>query len=166
MRVEGKPDYDAALEVVQEHYTIEENETPYNNVDYLGRFGGVSNALLYIEIFVPRFAVIEDSVLLDDGGPERLQDFAEAKNSTKMSLHELEVSYNYRELPYMFADRESTIEGCKVLAEFIAEAWRAHLLKSFPRRKFTVYIASHDTTEEDFYIQFEEIRENKVYLDG
>lgn len=164
--IEDQPDYEAALEILREYYPVEENKTLYSNLDYLGKSGSIANELLYIEIFVPRFTIIENSVLLEDGGLERLQSFIDAKKSTEMSLQELKSSFNYRELPYMFANYDANCEDYKLLAEFIAEAWRAHLLKNFPQRKFTVYVAAHDATEEDFYIQFEEICGTRMYLNG
>jgi hypothetical protein len=118
----------------------------HNLTDFLYEYGSVQGALLHARLFVPEFRVIAGRVILDDGyAPE-----AYLKAVSKSETGSVDPdSFNYVEVFYMFADRETGIDihnydDDEVLAELIAEAWRCRLAALFPERKFVVDVTPGD----------------------
>lgn len=123
--------------------------------DYLHEFGNVQSALLYSILFIPDFVEVDGSVLIKMGQEET---FSAGKKSGAMSLVDLEASFNFIEVPYVFSDRDSTDGEDTMLATRIAEAWRARLTLMFPGRSFRVSVLPPSETGSVIGVQFYEIR--------
>lgn len=74
-----------------------------------------------------------------DGAAKR---FREAKKKSPGQLREIESSFNFTEVPYLFAGngRDASDEEDRQLAGRIAEAWRAWLHHRYPGRRFCVEV--------------------------
>src|SRR3981189_878794 len=99
-----------------------EGTTPHDLWDFLHQFGNAINALLHAALFCPEFIEIDGSILLNRMGSNIEERFLDVKRTSKLSLAEIESSFNFLEVSYAFADgtRSSNGEGT-LLAEFIAD---------------------------------------------
>ncbi len=82
-----------------------------------------------------------------------------AKAAATLSLQEIEESFNVVEVSCLFSNRSGSCNGeGDLLAEFIAETWRARLAYLYSPRKFEVYVSSSDQTNSGAEVRFFEIR--------
>jgi hypothetical protein len=145
-------------ERLRRHFHPTEGVEPYDASDFAHQFGNVVDALLYIPLFCPKFIEVEGSVLLDQGASQAKK-FIDAKRASKMSLQDLESSFNFLEMSYAFSNRPAdTEEDDELLAQFLEESWRGRLALLFPSRQFRVSILSPGESGSVTAIQFFELR--------
>lgn len=130
--------------------------------DMMHVFGSTRNALLHAQLFCPEFIEIDGSILLRNSvssfGKTKEESFLSGKMAGKLSLAELEASFNSVEVGYLFAHSADSDEDGDLLAEIIAETWRARLNYLYPHRKFEVSVLSPEQTSHITQIEFFEIR--------
>jgi hypothetical protein len=146
------------LDILRQRLCADEPSNQQDILDIRHQFGSVAGGLLYATLFVPDFCVVSDSVILDDGTFDLPEKFLAAKQASTMSPEDLEASFNWRELPYLFSNRDTTVKECKILAGFIVEAWKARLSMLFPQRQFVVRILSSDETGGGVGVGFRECK--------
>ena len=137
---------------------------PWDRADYLHAFGNVRDALLYSTLFVPDFVEVEGCVFLKEMGVEPEGGWAEvaaairrARETSTDALKRCVDSFNWVEVPYLVgATSAAPEEEIEVLAEVIAQAWRARLHDCFPDRRFTVRIFDPAETGSVIGIGFEQ----------
>jgi hypothetical protein len=127
---------------------------------YVRARGSEPYALVYAQLFCPRFVEVDGSVLLD--GPIKVSDdlaadFRDAK-AVRGSVAKAEESINWIEVPYLFNDRSGPDEGSLLLGQFIAELWRARLNDLYAPRKFEAAALSPEETNDVVHVRFREIR--------
>lgn len=135
-----------ALEILRKNIGSDMKESSKDVLDLLQEFGNTTNAILYSFLFVPSFVVFEGSVILDDGTFTLPDDFVRAKGNWVKSLEELESSFNWREIPYLFSSRDESLEEYHILAELISQSWRGQLQIRFPEKEFMVEVLSSKKT--------------------
>lgn len=121
------------------------------------RCGSVEEALLYTALFVPEFIEVDGSVLLCLQ-LDSAEQFRTAKQKNDVPLAELEESFNWVEIPFLFVDEKSSDEHDRLLAEVVAEAWRGRLKHLFPERRFIVELMLPEKTGTVLSVGFREIR--------
>ncbi len=135
--------------------------------DYLFACGNIAGALLYSILFVPNFCVIDDRVYLEDGIDREKIKLPEVSDDPTRSLDDLQESYNWRDLyDYLGrldpprSDDDDGAEGeHMMLAESVAEAWRARLAMLYPDRKFLVRAIPAEETGYGPGVGFREYRD-------
>lgn len=152
---------DDLLTILKAIYRPLEGRVAHSLMDLMHEFGSVRSALLHSRLFVPILREIDGSILidLDDSGDELTDRFREGKAEGALPLPELEASFNYVELPYLFSNRDTNNAELLLLAHQVQSAWGAQLRIQFPGRCFTfVLVGTGDDTESDIGIQFFEDR--------
>ncbi|MEP0707177.1 MAG: hypothetical protein ABJL17_00990 [Parvibaculum sp.] len=142
-----------AIQLLRQRFSPQEGTVPHDAFDYIHEFGRAVMALLHSPLFLPDFAEVEGRVVVtsrfprvdghqppDAGNPDLLGDGA------------------WTEVGYLFADRSSSDEEDRMLAELMAEAWRGRLAYLFPGRKFVVRVLEPEETGDSIGVEFEEIR--------
>jgi len=137
---------------------------PWDCADYLHAFGNVGDALLYSTLFVPEFIEVEGCILLKELGVQPEGGWTEvtaairrARETSTDALKRYVDSSNWVEVPCLAADASAASEEeIEVLAEVIAQAWRARLRDCFPDRRFTVRIFDPAETGSVIGIGFEQ----------
>jgi hypothetical protein len=147
-----------AVELLRVRYPAQSGTIPDQWQDFVYRRGSIPDGLAYGLLFVPPFIEVEGSVLLDDCEPGFPERFLAAKRKSDSELGELEASFNWREVGYLFANPEGEDEEELVLAELIAEAWRARLTHLYPKRRFVVRVMMPDETGSIYGVGFVELR--------
>lgn len=147
------------LDTLKSRFRPIEGSVPHTLMDMVHEFGSGEAALLYSCLFVPRFVEIDGSVLINLDSSNLNETFRAAKSESKLSVSEIEASFNFLELPYIFSDRSATFEELRLLAAQIREAWECHLRAKYPTRRFAVNVVGADVTGEDIGIQFNEQRD-------
>jgi hypothetical protein len=119
----------------------------WDRADFLHEYGSIRSALVHSVLFAPNFVEIEGVVFLKElcaelpGGWERLAvNVREARERSSGDLHGLLATYNWLEVPYLFADRQGTEEELSVLVRAIADAWSVRLRGLYPMRNFEVRV--------------------------
>ncbi len=137
----------------------------YDAKDYLFACGNIAGALLYSILFVPNFCVIDDRVYLDDGIDRERIKLPQVSEDPTQSLDDMQENCNWRDL-YDYLGRLETrsddddAEGeHMMLAELVAEAWRARLAMLYPDRKFLVRAIPADETGYGPGVGFREYRD-------
>lgn len=143
------------LNVLRERFKPREGTLRHEPLDYLYEFADIPTALMCSALFVPDFIEVDGSVLLDKGDDTAV-DFRTAKQDTSWPLAELEASFNWVEVAYLFADRGESNDS--MLAEKIAEAWRGRLKHLFPQRSFAVVVMPPEDTGSVIGVGFTEVR--------
>jgi hypothetical protein len=147
--------YDRLLSYLRQHF--QHDELPYNDPwGCMESFGNEPNALLYAQLFCPKFVEIDGSVLLDDSCGRA--DSLRAAKATARDFEQALNSFNWLEVPYLFGDRTGSDEGQLLLAEFVAELWRARLHYLYQPRKFEVVVETAEQTDDVVHVSFREIR--------
>jgi hypothetical protein len=141
-------------------------EALYQNWDaaeFLHAFGSVPAALLHAALLVPEFIEIEGAVFLRDlgvkpagGMTELAEQVRQHKAASPERLKAFVDSYNWIELPYVFADRAAVDEECTALAALVVDAWRARLRDLYPHRQFGVRVIDPHETGSVIGIGFEQ----------
>lgn len=152
---------DAILDALRKRFRFAEGRTPHDGWDMLHEAGRFPDALLYALLFLPKLSLVEDSVLLSDGSDDVAERFREAKRRLKWPLAEIEASFNMREIPFLFIDRDFTDDEERLVAEAIAETWRRALAVSFPTRRFAVNLLSASENAGHITVEFYEIRDRR-----
>lgn len=129
----------------------------FSSDDYLHAFGRESDALLYWTLFFPELVEIENRVFLrrmvtDEEG------LSEAIANSHKPISEIETSYNFVEVGYLFdcSGRNISDKEELLLAEKIKVAWNAWLKTKYPNRVFRVEILTPEETGSTVGVQFYE----------
>jgi hypothetical protein len=133
--------------------------------DILNQFGDMVSALLYSTIFFPEFVEVNGSVFLKDNAP----DAEEPLHNDRLTLAEVEASYNSIEVAYLFSNihvalglsYETTYDAEAVeikLAHIIADAWADRLKRLYPSRVFKVSVLTPEESGSVYSVAFYEIR--------
>jgi hypothetical protein len=149
--------YPDLVEIFRTKYQPIEGSVAHEVQDYVHEFGDPTSALLYGTLFVPEFTEVDGSVLLAAHGRER--EFRDAKAQRNMPLSELEASFNYVEVPYLFLNGACSDAEELLLAKMIAKAWRAQLLMLYPNRMFDILVRLPEETGHVAEVRFSEVRE-------
>jgi len=145
-------------EHLRRHFHPAEDMGPFDASDFTHQFGNAVDALLYVPLFCPKFIEVEGSVLLDQGEDQQKR-FVDAKRASKMSLQELERSFNLLEVSYAFSNTPDDTDGDHdLLAQFVSESWRGRLALLYPSRRFEVSILPGSESGSVTAIQFCELR--------
>lgn len=129
----------------------------YLEDDFLFTFGSTSNAIMHSTIFTPDFIIINESVLLSWLAlPQIVDSFKKGLIENKFSREGLEAQFNTIEVGYFFGKEEKDIsdENDELLANRIAESWRAWLGYKFPNRHFVVEVLDPEETGDSFEVRF------------
>ena len=134
----------------------------YNSADFIYSFGKASDAILYSLLFMPELVIISNSVLLTSAvsDSENKKKFLSALLKNNSNLSELEASFNFIELGYLFnpAGRDTDDDQDLLLAKLIAISWRRHLVDEYPERRFVVEVLTSDITGSTVGVHFYEKR--------
>lgn len=120
-----------------------EDNTGFNALDLIHKFGGPLIALMYSELFWPEFREFQGMVLLADVVED---DEDEARVDALLRQHgdrtEVEKAFNLVEVPLLFGEAagEATEEEADFLAERLREMWTARLKLCFPQREFHIEV--------------------------
>lgn len=130
--------------------------------ELLFTFGSSRDALLYAALFNPEFVIHSDSVLLawsvSDANAQAA--FGNAKNSDSANISEIEASFNFLEVGYLFdaSGRTTDDEQDALLADLIARSWRCRLEAEYPQRRFSVEVLSPEQTGSTVGVHFFQVR--------
>lgn len=133
--------------------------------DYLYMFGKESDAFFYSTLYLPELIEVESVVFLQWGvdsqeAINKLKDNLKKDKTNPTRLVELEESYNYIEVGYLFSDSDLDDHHEQLFAEKIRLAWDGWLKIKYPERKFNVRIMSEEETAGPVGVTFHEIRNN------
>ena len=122
-----------------------------NPLDLIHKYGHPVDAMLYSELFWPRFREFADMVFLadmieDQEDEERVMVALERLGT----MAEVERSFNTLEVPLLFGKSAgyTTEDENMLLAEKLKEMWSARLARQFRTREFEVYIVPSDENVE------------------
>lgn len=146
------------LTMLGDCFPLEEGSRPFSALDFTHAYGSVMGALLYLPIFLPDFLTVDGSVILDSGDKDLPSRFRDARESWMEGLEELEATFNWVEVPYLFSQASATQEQCVILAQAIAEMWRMRLQVSFPQKSFLVEVLYPAETGGEIGVGFKAIR--------
>ena len=148
--------------VVSRKFEAMVGEKPTSLGDWLHSIGKASEALLYSILFMPELLVIGNSVLLSWTVPneDAKKRFLDALSEGIKSREELEASFNFIEVGYLFdaPGRDTTDEEDKLLANLVCDAWDGWLKTSYPDRTFKVEVLSEEEIGSTVGVHFFEIR--------
>ena len=101
-------------------------------------YGSSSGALMYASLFNPVFIEIDGLVLLSNNiyGHEIHEKVRQCKNDG-WDKSEIEKSFNFLEVGYRFANRDSPEIIDEILAMSLIDTWSALLHYRFPSRSFS-----------------------------
>jgi hypothetical protein len=151
--------YQKLISLLRRLFHPVEGATPHDLWDFLHQFGNSVDALLYVQLFCPEFVEVDGSVLLNPMGSNTEKRFLEAKRTSKLDRAEIESSFNILEVSYAFADRSRSSNGeGTLLAEFVAETWRARLNYLYSPRNFEVFVLLPEQTGGVAEVRFFELR--------
>lgn len=115
-------------------------------VDELFEFvGNAEEALLYASLFNPLTIVIDGLVFLKNQiNLNNLNERVSHCRSSGWSEDEIERSFNFVEVGYMFNDRETdeAIDG--ILADCLRDTWELVLNARYPERRFDVTVIGEE----------------------
>lgn len=130
--------------------------------DCLHSAGKSSDAFLYAALYMPELVLIEDSVLLIWGLPDEKSrtGFKAALSERRISQKELEASFNFVEIGYLFDSpgRVSSDEEDELLAKLVRDSWAGWLKLNYPERCFVVEVLAAETTGSTVGVHFFEDR--------
>jgi hypothetical protein len=144
-------------EALRRKFKPNEGIIPHSEYDFLHEFGDTVSALLYGSLFSPEFIEVDGSILIDIDPSDRAREFL-TKKPSGWCVAELEASFNFIEIPYIFANRDSSDQEDELLAKMVAESWQAKLNLKFPTRKFIVSALPPEQTGSVAGVQFYEER--------
>ena len=144
---------------IARHFSQEDATFTMPSWDLVALYGDMRFALLYSAIFFPEFIEVEDSILLADYTDGVRELFSDAKKTTKLSLAELEASFNFVEVAYMFRRDDITDDAIEIkLAHIIVDAWQDRLKRLYPSRVFSVSVLDPSVSGSVYSVEFFEIR--------
>jgi hypothetical protein len=143
-------------------YGASTGAVPWGSADCLHCFGGSAGALLYAALFVPELVEVEGCVFLKDLGVKPAGGWDEVAAGTRAAraesperLRRYVDSFNWVELPHLFASRDGSDGEDELLAEVLAQAWRGRLKDLFPDRRFKVRVIPAEETGYALVLGFE-----------
>lgn len=142
--------------ILEDNKSSSKNNLREDLIDMMFHNGSLYEALLYSNLFVPPFLEIDDAVFLNDGTYRFPEDYNKSLASSTLGKLELLLSFNRREIPYMFSETDIDISHCYLLAGLIAEAWDARLKKLFPAKKFFVRVSGSNVEGGGVFVEFEQ----------
>ena len=132
-----------------------------NNALY--EYGVASQAILYSALYNPEFIEVCGSVLLAWNLPtqELVKEFEQSLKLGPKTSRELEESFNFVEIGYMFAPkgRDTSDEEDELLAQQLRDCWAAILHYRYRNRQFVVEVISPEETGSTVGISFYETGE-------
>lgn len=160
-----EPDDDRILALLHERYAGQGYDlTNWDRGDFVHAFGTPAAAILHSALFMPAFVEIGSHVFLNGIGsdlrldPSLAENLVAAKRESEEQLRSTLSSYNWVEVTYLFGgSRPETDEEERLLADLMAEAWRARLALLFPERRFVVRVMEPEETGDSLGVGFEEI---------
>lgn len=151
------------IDVLKAHYFVGP-EGEFDHEEVLAGEGTAAGALLYSTAFCPPPEEVDGLVFI------KLQEaYGEGEKACQIRRHLREVSGDTREVQRSFnlveplrlfsVDQpEVTDEEERLLAETLAEAWRAWLHWRYPGRRFVVELVGRDETGGEIGVTFYETR--------
>lgn len=150
------------INVIGQRFRSSVAEKPTSLGDWLHAVGRGGEALLYSILFMPELVLVSGSVLLAWGLPDEASRtrFLEALAEGNKSREELEASFNFVEIGYLFdaPGRDTSDKEDELLAELIRKAWEGWLKVSYPDRRFKVEVLSEEVTGSTVGVHFFEVR--------
>ena len=138
------------------------DNTNFDALDYLHKYGSGSQALLAARLFVPEFVELSGSVLLlaSVATAEAKHRFLSTAPVSDAERRSAEESFNLLEVAYIFGPcgRDISDEDDEVLAGLIVEAWRRSLVALYPDRRFHVHVVPREELGGDIGVTFSELR--------
>ncbi|WP_145754880.1 hypothetical protein [Nitrospirillum amazonense] len=129
--------------------------------DIFYREANAKGAFLYSALFMPTILEVEGSIIIDLFSGEIQERFLKKKSEWKGSIQELEASFNFFELPYLFGiehrmETSDAEDAC--LCEIIANVWRSLLRETYPERRIIVECLSPEESGSVSSISVSELR--------
>jgi hypothetical protein len=150
------------FEVLREKFKDSLGEDTETLSELLHAVGDASQALLHSILFMPELLVINDSVVLAFSFQydSAKSDFVNLLAEGKRSRQEIEASFNWVEVAYLFDGSQgpATDEEDELLAGMVRDAWDGWLRVSFPDRRFTVEVLPPEVTGSSVGVRFYENR--------
>ena len=127
--------------------------------DYLHAFGKERDALLYWSLFFPELVEVENSIFLKRMVTNE-DELKEEIISSQRSILDIETSYNFVEVGYLFGCGDSNISDAEelLLAKKIRLGWDAWLKVKYPNKVFCVEVLGPGQTGSTAGVQFYEQR--------
>lgn len=159
---------DALLTYLRQRRADMASTEPWDGYDFTYNDANVPTALLYAHLFMPEFVELEGQVFLRDNlHPHKIAELkaaiAEAAARSPADLKRLVDSYNWVMVILLFAACSSSDDAVcgsdaevRLLAELLADVWRARLRARFPDRRFVVRLMEPAETGDDLGLGFEE----------
>jgi hypothetical protein len=148
------PQSQALLDCLYRHHPLEEGAN-FDIMDFMHAYGKLTQALLYARLFVPEFGVVNGRVILDDG--YKVQCYSKAVLESKTGDVDPD-SFNFIEIGFVFGNSSDWDDDEDyILAELVAEAWRARLAMLFPDRKFIVEVIPENEIGDETSVGFREV---------
>ena len=148
-----------SLENLDMFFNAEEGKFLEKKTNLLRKFGTLTQALLYSELFSPELVEVDGSVILVNNISSAADTFRTRRFEQKMSLEQLEASFNFVEVGYLFAPSAESNDIIEFeLAKIMAEAWRGKLKILFADRVFCVSVLDPVHTGSVVGIGFYELR--------
>lgn len=145
---------------LRKHFPTAENG--FSSTDFIHCFGRASDALLYSLLYMPELIEVNGSILLAWNVPDEKEKlrFVSGLKNTNMARQELESSFNFVEIGYIFdaTGRDTSDEEDQILANLLADAWRGYLGVRYPGRTFVVEVLLPDQTGSTVGLHFFEKR--------
>jgi hypothetical protein len=127
--------------------------------ELLLNFGHAVDALMYYHLFFPKFVEVENSVLLNDDIDCVSERFSVQKKTTKLTIDELEASFNFVEVPYMFCPVDVNTDSVIILlCNMLVQSISCRLRYEYPDREFVVSVLSPEESGSVYGVTFSERR--------
>ena len=141
---------DKGLELLRRHFPAGRVGLPFTPLDYIHSEGAPLEALLYAYLFWPEFINVLNMVFLQDSVEDAsdLQRIRETLEKKKGDKRRTQESFNTFQVAELFGTRtgDTTPEEDGLLAQVLAEMWRARLRSTFPESSTRVRIDPPDET--------------------
>jgi hypothetical protein len=144
------------LPILLRHF---EDKGNFDVEDLIFAYGDPRQALLLFRVFWPEFVKVGDFVVLksmidNQDGPDTLMTLLEQRpEETKQTLS----GYRWVEVPYIFnSDGNFNDEEYYILAELMAETWKASLASQFPEQRWKTRVLEPNETSDVLGVSFEE----------
>ncbi len=155
------------LDVLQRHYSehVYPPESRDDLEEYVAAVGNAAGALLYSVMYCPPLMEIDGMVLQAIQTTMEPEEYPEAVRRALEDLggdhRQVESSFNLVYVKRMFNPdrRDTTDDEEMLLAEVLAEAWRAWLHWKYPGRSFVVEVLNKEETGDVHAVTFYEERQ-------
>lgn len=147
------------LDLLRQQFFESSPEDWVEEEDVLSMFGQARHLLLSLQIICPRTVEYRGAIFLRNFtfNQAKIDTFIGDKELTAEFLSRLEWEFNYVEIDFLFATAEGRFESYDadgVLAERLAEAWRAWLPHEAPPRRFRVEVLPPEATGDTYAVRF------------